>query len=156
MRAWMLGTIFVVLLIIQQALAVQPLSTFEYDNQLMEQIFEDACRLSKYDCDGIEQPIVRRSSQLQSVNIWGLYIGGKTLWIDTNLMPVRARLTMFHEAIHYLQFTVGQLEPAYINYTSGCMLEREALELSNTYAVEVLNMPQYVRSVEEWKDIYRC
>ena len=156
MRAWMLGAIFIVLVFIQQALAVEPLSIFEEDNLVMEEIFEDACRLSKYDCDGIEQPVVRRSTQLQSHKIWGLYIGGKTLWIDNNLMPVRARLTMFHEAIHYLQFVVGQLEPEYINRVGGCVIEREALELSNAYAIKVLNMPQYARSVEEWKKIYRC
>lgn len=156
MRAWTLGFILVALIFIQQALAIEPLSVFENDNRVMGIIFEDACRLSKYDCDGVEQPVVRRSSQLSSIKIWGLYTGGKILWIDRELMPVRSRLTMFHEAIHYLQFVVGQLEPGYINRIGGCVIEREALELSNAYALKVLNMPQYVRSVQEWKNIYRC
>jgi Zn-dependent peptidase ImmA (M78 family) len=152
----MLGTILATLIIIQQALAVQPLTHYEHDNKLMVEIFEDACRLSKYDCDGIEIPLVRRSSQLKSMDIYGLYTGGKTLWIDEQLMPVRAKLTMFHEAIHYLQVNVGGIEPDFMNRVGGCVIEREAMELSNAYARDILKMPQYVRTLENWKRTYRC
>ncbi|MEE9586013.1 MAG: hypothetical protein V3W09_03840 [Nitrososphaerales archaeon] len=137
-------------------MAIALMSQFDIDNKDMNQIFEDACELSNYDCDGVEQPIVRRSSQLESTDMYGLYIGGKILWVGSKLMPLRAHLTMFHEVVHYLQVNVGGTDLSFINDTGICVVEREAMQLTNTYA-RMKKMPKaYIRTVEEWKEIYGC
>lgn len=154
MRVWILGAILALLVCVQQVLAYPPKTTFEVDQIEIQQIFRDACRISEYECSGVDTPVVRRSNQLDPMHVYGLYAGGNILWINHDLASRRA-LTMFHEVIHYLQFNVGKLNPDLIGEIAICVIEREAMELTNKYALES-NMIYYVRQLDEWQETYGC
>jgi hypothetical protein len=83
----------------------------------------------------------------------GLYSGGDILWIDTSLLPIQSQLTIFHEMVHYLQFTVGKPN---IEMTSRCVIEREAYEYTNLY-VDIMGYGEvFKRDLTEWRRAYRC
>lgn len=155
MRVWILGAILALLVCVQQVRAYPPKTTFEVDQIEIQQIFRDACRISEYECSGIEIPVVRRSNQLNPMHVYGLYAGGNILWINNQVIASRRALTMFHEVIHYLQFNVGKLNPDLMGDIASCVVEREAMELTNKYALES-NMIYYVRQLDEWQETYGC
>jgi hypothetical protein len=154
-RVWILGAVLALTIFLQQVLAIPPKTTYEGDQSVVEQIFEDACRISEYNCSGLEQPLVRRSNQLDPVHVSGLYAGGKILWINNQMVATPRILILFHEMIHYLQFNSGMIEPTMRGTIVTCIIEREAMELTNAYTLE-LNMPQLVRQVADWEETYGC
>ena len=155
MRVWILGAILALLVCVQQVRAHPPKTTFEVDQIEIQQIFRDACRISEYECSGVDTPVVRRSDQLNPMHVYGLYAGGNILWINNQVIASRRTLTMFHEVIHYLQFNVGKLNPDLMGEIASCVVEHEAMELTNKYAIES-NMLFYVRQLDEWQETYGC
>jgi Zn-dependent peptidase ImmA (M78 family) len=155
MRVLLLSLLLGAVLLAQQITTVQPMSDAE-DNHIIAQIaLEDACRLGRFNCDGLEVPQVRTSPQMERMRLNGVYLGGTALYINDSLLPARKRLTIFHEIVHYLQIQAIGSNPAMINRQGSCILEREAMELSNQYADEI-GATVLKRDLEEWYKGYRC
>ena len=80
---------------VSSALGAQSLSARE--------AFREACNLSRYDCTGIKPPMVRESVYVRNSGNYGVYFGGRTVWLADSLSPERRYVTMVHEMVHYLQ-----------------------------------------------------
>ena len=127
------------------------------DQRIAAITWEAACRISQYEICPDKGPVVRRSiviGELGSAN--GIYfIGSDVVWLDTPRGGTGAWLTIFHEQIHFLQsqnlFEINE----YDDWMLGCLVEREALDFTNTYAQE-LRRPELQRSIEVWEDLYKC
>lgn len=128
---------------------------YRADQEVMQDIFDRACEITYYDCTEIDAPTVRRSEQVDDNQLHGLYMGGNVVWIEKNRDYMKSVLTMFHEAVHYLQFTAGGIDPIMMSPAAMCVVEREAMEATNVFA-EHLGVPDYKRKLEEWKRTYRC
>lgn len=143
--AWMLGII-----------ATVTIASAPVDKSTTQKIFDDACRLSRYECNiWTPPPVVRVSPQLSDMKLFGMYTGGRVVWAADNLSIERIKLTVFHESIHYLQFEVGGVNTDMMNRFGQCAIEREAMELTNQYADE-MGWPKLKRNLESWKKTYGC
>ena len=133
-------------------------TTYERDQRTARITWEAACRLSQYDYCPKAGPFTRRSPIVgEMARAYGLYwMGSPVIWIDTNLMGTRLWLTIFHEQVHYLQSINKVTVPADETRLTVCMLEREAMELTNEFAAELGAEPKYTRSAAEWRRLYRC
>lgn len=128
---------------------------YRADQEVMVSIFQMACDMTYYDCTDVEAPTVRRSEQVEDNKLHGLYMGGNIIWIEKNREYIKSVITMFHEAVHYLQFTVGGIDPIMMSKDAMCVLEREAMEATNAF-IDYLGVPKYKRELIEWKKTYRC
>ena len=128
---------------------------YRSDQELMHIIFSIACEMTYYDCTDVEVPAVRRSEQVDDNHLRGLYMGGEVVWIEKNNDYIRSVLTIFHEAVHYIQFTAGGVNPLMISDGAMCVLEREAMEATNAFT-DYLAIPHYKRDLKEWKRTYGC
>lgn len=97
----------------------------------------DACRLSGYDCEGVEPPILRYADFYASGNI-GAYFGGRIVYVSETLAsyPDELYLTLVHEAVHYLQWRVGGSGTIF-SILHLCVLEQEAYRVTTALAVEM-------------------
>lgn len=79
------------------------------------------------------------------------------VWLDTAMTDnTQTWLTIFHEQVHKLQCD---------NYVDGygdwdkelnCLVEREANDFTTLYALELQTPVQYIRTDDEWREIYNC
>lgn len=128
---------------------------YRADQEVLHSIFDKACEITYYDCTEVERPTVRRSEQVEDNKLHGIYMGGNVIWIEKNREYTKSVLTIFHEVVHYLQFTVGGIDPIMVSTAAGCVLEREAMEATNAFA-DYLGVPDYKRELIEWKKTYGC
>jgi len=92
--------------------------------------WREACQLSRYTCRDIPPPMVRRSVFVDKTGAYGLYYGGRTVWLATYLSPVEEYVVTVHEMVHYLQtYEDGGQYPA-PNFVM-CLREEEAYEISD-------------------------
>ena len=133
-------------------------TVYDKDQRIARITWEAACRLSQYDdCPG-DGPSARRSPIVgEMANAYGLYwMGAPVIWIDSDLMGTQLWLTIFHEQIHYLQSWNDVHEVGDESRLTVCMLEREAMELTNRFAAELNAEPKYTRSAATWRRLYGC
>lgn len=150
MREWILGGIIALLLMTQPSLADK---RFDENQRLAYVAFVHGCQVSSYNCDGLETPQVRESSQITHMTLRGLYQGGTILWVRPGMGSTRQMLTIFHEVIHYLQFQAGKPD---VSSTVRCLLEFEAFELTNLYVDLIGYGDEFKRELDEWRISYRC
>ncbi len=135
-----------------------PLADGQYttDQRMAKITWKAVCRLSNYRVCPRKGPEVRRSPIVGEIGgAYGLYwMGMDVVWIDTKLKGNRAWLTTFHEQIHYLQYvnTVDVGESRIFD----CLIEREAMELTNDYARELKAGPSHITNLARWRQLYNC
>lgn len=139
---------------ITQAAKYEP-SQYEKDQVVASVIWEDACKISEYPCQGLEAPQVRRGELIDGYGMYGLYVMGTTIWISTELDSTQYQLTIFHEMIHYLQRKSGGIDFSAAGPVGMCILEFEAMKFSNIYA-SALGHTDRMRSVKKFKELYGC
>lgn len=114
----------------------------------------ETCRLSRYTCEGISPPKV---FYIAMANVYGLYLGSKTIFIDTGLKPFDEGETfamgvVIHEMIHYLQ-TYEDGQGAYIEGAAHwCATEGEAYTVANWWYAEQNRFDLMV----EWQRLGQC
>ncbi len=126
------------------------------DQRMGRNTWKAVCRLSQYRHCPRKAPEVRRSPIVgELAKAYGVYwMGMEVVWIDTNLTGIRAWLTTFHEQIHYVQYLNGvDVDDSRL---FDCLIEREAMELTNMYAREMKAGPSHIRSVVRWRQLYKC
>jgi hypothetical protein len=98
--------------------------------------FREACRLSRYSCWGLQPPMVRYSSYVDVEGAYGLYFGGRTVWLSPTAMktPEEHYIVMVHEMVHYLQAYVDQNGLPFETKFERCVREFEAFEVSDRVA----------------------
>lgn len=115
--------------------------------------FREACSLSRYDCSGIKAPMVRESVYVRYSGNYGVYFGGRTVWIADSLTPERRYVTMVHEMVHYLQTKVDENGPPMQFAVEVCVYESEAFEASNKVARR-LGVPEM--PTDQFNHHYNC
>ena len=115
--------------------------------------FREACNLSRYDCAGIRAPMVRESVYVRRSGNYGVYFGGRTVWLANDLSPERRYVTMVHEMVHYLQTHADENGPPFVFDVEVCVYEAEAFEVSNQVARR-MGLPEV--STEQFNALYRC
>lgn len=124
------------------------------DQRIARITYKAACRISQYDCVR-PAPVVRRSPILGENGIRGAYWPASTvIWLDRPLKGTQLWLTIFHEQVHYLQ-VANTVDSGGWDKLLTCLIEREALDFTNEYAVE-LERPDLIRTVEVWRKLYNC
>lgn len=105
---------------------------------LAEQALADACRLSGYDCAGVEPPIIRYADFIGLPDVAGVHFGGRVVYVNESLKnyPDVAYVTLVHETVHYLQEMIGG-HGAINSLFHLCVLEREAYSVSNALMEEM-------------------
>ena len=116
-----------------------------------------ACRLSNYETCPKKGPALRRSPIVgELAQAYGLYwMGSSVIWIDTELVGTRIWLTTFHEQIHYIQ-GLNYVDVEGFSKLNDCLIEREAMELTNAYGRELGVGASFLRTVEVWRELYNC
>jgi hypothetical protein len=112
-----------------------------------EKAFADACRLSQYDCRGVQAPQIRRSAFVEPLGFYGVYLGGNIVYVAIDVDYAHdpsAYAIVVHEIVHYLQETIGHLRPS-TNLLEVCTKEEEAYVVSNALLVE-LNLADKARA----------
>ena len=126
------------------------------DQRMARSTWKAVCRLSQYRACPRKAPELRRSPIVgELARAYGIYwMGMEVVWIDTKLTGTRAWLTTFHEQVHYLQYlnTVDVDD----SHLFDCLIERESMELTNKYAVELKAGPSHIRSLVRWRQLYNC
>jgi hypothetical protein len=109
--------------------------------------FREACRVSRYNCWGLSQPMVRYSSFVDHEQAYGIYIGGRTIWLSPTAMktPEEHYIVMVHEMVHYLQAYVDQNGLPFETRFERCVREFEAFEVSDKVAKR-LNVKSMIRN----------
>ncbi len=130
---------------VSSALGAQSLSARE--------AFREACNLSRYDCTGTKPPMVRESVYVRNSGNYGVYFGGRTVWLADSLSPERRYVTMVHEMVHYLQTKVDEDGPPLQFAVELCVYESEAFEASNQVARR-LNIPEMPQ--DKFDEHYKC
>ena len=130
---------------VSSALGAQSLSARE--------AFREACNLSRYDCTGIKAPMVRESVYVRRSGNYGVYFGGRTVWLANDLSPERRYVTMVHEMVHYLQARVDEDGPPMQFPIERCVYESEAFEASNQVSRR-LNIPEMPQ--DKFDEHYNC
>lgn len=132
-------------------------TVYDIDQRIARITWEAACRLSQYDICPSQGPFARRSPIVgEMASAYGLYwMGSPVTWIADDLMGTQLWLTIFHEQIHFLQYFNGVDEEDDSRLTR-CLLEREAMELTNKFAAELGSEPKYTRSATVWRRLYGC
>jgi len=127
------------------------------DQRIAKITWKAACRISNYEVCPKKGPAVRRSPILgEMASARGAYwLGSSVIWLDKPLSGTQVWLTVFHEQIHYLQTVNGVTMEGY-DQTLRCLVEREALELTNAYVDELGAPRSYKRTVEVWRKLYGC
>ncbi len=127
--------------------------SYRSDQRIARITWKAACRISKYDCP-YKSPKVRRSAILGEQGIRGAYwAGSPVVWLDKPVHGTQLWLTIFHEQVHYIQTANGVGDDW--GRLLSCMMEREALDFTNAYALE-LKAPGYVRTLKVWRSLYNC
>ena len=131
--------------------------TYAADQRIAKQTWEAACRLSYYETCPKVGPALRRSPIVgEMAEAYGVYwMGSDVIWIDTTLTGTRVWMTTFHEQIHYIQ-GLNFVDTDGYNKLNNCLIEREAMELSNKYGLELGVGPFFLRTVEVWRELYGC
>lgn len=130
-----------------------PETQFQADQRIAKEIFTAACSISKYNCNGLTVPQIRRTPEIARLGMRGLYFGGNVVFLAGWLMPVQSRLTAFHEMIHVLQW---YSYPIFLEASQRCVMEREALNYTNAYA-RSLDLPEnFIRTLDAWRKLYGC
>jgi len=130
---------------------------FDEDQRIAEITWEAACRLSQYECPD-KSPMVRRSPIIgEMARARGAYwFAAQVVWLDSPLGGSQQYLTTLHEQIHYLQWFNRVGDETGWSDLMKCIQEREALEYTNAYALELGLSEQWMRSVPEWRRLYGC
>ena len=115
--------------------------------------FRDACTLSRYDCTGIRAPMVRESAYVRYDGFYGVYFGGRTVWLADGLSPEQRYTVLVHEMVHYLQTHADENGPPFVFDVEVCVYEAEAFEVSNQVARR-MGLPEV--SAEQFNALYRC
>jgi hypothetical protein len=126
--------------------AVVTLGVILLVEKLPEPTYEDvawhlACELSRYDCAGVEPPWIY-ITPIAGWNARGVTIADRSVYIDpnwSNFEDPESMQVLVHEMVHYLQVHVGgSITNGLIrNPIEACIIEGEAFEVSNEYAVMV-------------------
>ena len=126
------------------------------DQRIAKITWKAACRISNYEVCPKHGPAVRRSPLIGEVGARGAYwMGSPVIWLDPPLKSgTQMWMTIFHEQIHYLQW-INQVDSEGFDRTLRCLIEREALDFTNAYAVE-LGRSDLQRTVEVWRRLYGC
>ncbi len=135
-----------------------PLADVQYnaDQRMARITWKAVCRLSSYRECPRKGPEVRRSPIVgELARAYGLYwMGMEVVWIDSKLTGTKAWLTTFHEQVHYLQW-INSVDVDN-SRLFDCLIEREAMELTNAYAVKIKAGPSHIRSLVRWRQLYKC
>jgi hypothetical protein len=124
------------------------------DQRIAQITYKAACRISNYECVR-PAPVVRRSPILGENGIRGAYwVDSTVVWLDRPLKGSQLWLTIFHEQVHYLQ-TQNTVGGEGYDKLLTCLVEREALDFTNEYAVE-LDRSDLIRTIEVWRELYNC
>ena len=126
---------------------------FRSDQRYARAAYKAACSITQYRCKG-KAPQVRRTSEIKKIGARGVYFGGEIVFILETLRDEQARLTIFHEIVHVLQSRSIPLD--FKHYLQKCVLEREAMEYTNTYAKQLELADNMIRTLDEWRKLYGC
>jgi len=150
--------LFVVLLLHLGLQTYEKASPFEQDQRIARITWKAATRLTGYDIAQRTAPQVRRSPILgEMMNARGAYwCDTAIVWLDTAMTDnTQTWLTIFHEQVHYLQ-CMSSMDGWGYDKDLDCLIEREANDFTTLYAKELHTPVSYIRTDEEWRDIYNC
>ena len=131
-------------------------SKYDDDQRISRITWRAACRISHYELCPEERPAVRRSPILgERMSARGVYwLGTPVVWLDSPQRGTQQWLTTFHEQVHFIQYVNGVSVEGY-DRDLRCLIEREALDFTNAYALE-LGRPELQRTLEVWQELYNC
>jgi hypothetical protein len=131
--------------------------SYRADQRIAHSTWKAACRLSYYETCPKRGPALRRSPIVgEMAEAYGLYwMGSDVIWVDTTLSGTRLWLTTFHEQIHYIQ-GLNYVDVEGYSKLNNCLIEREAMELTNKYGLELKVVASFLRTVEVWRELYNC
>jgi len=131
--------------------------SYDADQRIAYKTWKAACRLSHYETCPKTGPALRRSPIVgEMAEAYGLYwMGSDVIWVDTTLKGTRLWLTTFHEQIHYIQ-GLNYVDVEGYSKLNDCLIEREAMELTNTYGMELEVPLFFLRTVGVWRELYKC
>lgn len=134
----------------------QVTSRFESDQRIARITWPTAIRLTGYLVPSDEStPQVRRSPSLADNSVRGaIWNADGVIWLSSGVVGTQAWLTIFHEQVHYLQIING-VDAGWGEGFLTCVMEREALDFTNTYAREI-GAGYMQRTVETWRKLYKC
>ena len=108
--------------------------------------FRETCLLSRYNCTGIAPPLVRITPLTARAGLYGVYFGGRTIWLSHTLAtPEERYVVMTHEMTHYLQTQVDGNGVPFLTLFEKCVYEEEAYEVSNVVA-QRLKQPHLINT----------
>lgn len=160
MVRWIAGLIAAGILLVGCSGA--PLNPRPYDGykgentHWMNEAWSDACRLSRYDCRGLQKPRLRYSKLISMHGAWGMYTGGTTVYLAPSMRITKresqAYLVLVHEVVHYIETKVNRAPNGRM---SVCLSEEEAFSVDGELARE-MGLPHLDRSVDWIKQYWKC
>ncbi len=121
-------------------------------------LWDKTCQMVQdvYSCDGIEKPTLGDLSPQDVEEYSEKYFGGDIIYIDPALKGAELARAVFHGYIHYLQYTVGELElPA--NVMQYCWAEEQASRFTDVFIGAVLQgRLDLIRGDDWWKYYPNC
>lgn len=113
----------------------EPGSQMTYE-ELYDQAWDDACRLSRYVCGTARRPAVMYTP-LTSAN--GQYFCGHDVILDDNEDPMfdhKSYAVLVHENVHFLQIKIHGVSCPFTSSVMRCLYEREASDIMTTVYME--------------------
>ena len=129
---------------------------YQEDQRTAKIVWKAACRITNYEVCPRKGPAIRRSPIVNELmGALGVYwMGSPVIWLSEPITGGQAWLTILHEQIHYLQY-LNDVDSEGFDKNLTCLEEREAMVFTNIYAIEIDRL-DLVRSVEVWRDLYKC